>query len=212
MFHLLRRFFPMQRHHRQWRGIRHSQKHSVRAPLGAASAANSNARDPRVPSEVNKSPYDLQWLRLATRVCSPLVEAVGWAGPHPPGRSNSSPHSVPYNRMPYSASLFSSPHPFSLLLHPPRSRPLLRSPFNICLTLKLHWAGDRNRLRALAKEPLRCLCQPLICNSYADRKQRGNERGKRHRRLEETTEREICPKNTMNRHFTFSPHCMGFTI
>lgn len=84
--------------------------------------------------------------------------------------------------MPYSASLFSSPQPFSLLLHPPRSRPLLRSPFNICLALKLHSAGDRNRLRALAKEPLRCLCQPLICNSYADRKQRGNERGKRHRR------------------------------
>lgn len=58
---------------------------------------NSNPRDSRVPSEVNKSPCDLQWLRLATQVCSLLVEAVGWAGPHPPGHSNSSPHSVPYN-------------------------------------------------------------------------------------------------------------------
>lgn len=51
MFHLLRRFFPMQRHHSQWRGIRHPQEYSVRAPLGAASVATPIREIPRVPSE-----------------------------------------------------------------------------------------------------------------------------------------------------------------
>lgn len=90
-------------------------------------------------------------------------------------------HSVTYKTKSYTKQMlqfsvfFFIPSSLSPL-YPPHSHLLLHSPFNVCLTLKLHSPADRNRLQAFVEESQHCLCQPLICNSYADRQHRGNER------------------------------------